>query len=191
MFRIAIPRCQSRNIPWLMTLLVVVMALSGCTRYAVTDYDREAGFGDYQSFALQPRDGSESIQSLDASRIENAVTRQLSERGMEKVPAEQADVVLRYAIDDEKRTESRGPTVGLGLGIGRSPFGFGMAHSPVRTREIQEGKVVVEMVDRAAERVVWKGIAQRNLTETMSPDRRSTLINRVVDEMFDKYPPGR
>ncbi len=186
----AMRETPNRRMPVLLALVALAFLLSGCARYAVTDYDSGARFADYRTFALQPRDGSDSIQSLDASRIEKAVARELNKRGLEKADSGEADVLLRYAIDDEVRTEARGPTVGFGLATGGRPFGFGVAHSPVRTRDFQEGKVVVEMVDRQDSRVVWKGIAQRNLTETMSPDRRTELINRVVDEMFKNYPPG-
>jgi hypothetical protein len=37
--------------------------------------------------------------------------------------------------------------------------------------------------------VVWRGAGQRNLTEQMKPEQRSALINRLVKDMFDRYPP--
>jgi len=168
-------------------ILVLATALSGCARYAITDYDAGSNFDDYRSYSIEKR-GDGEIQSLDATRIERAVRRELSERGLESVD-EGADLKVRYTIEDEKRTESRGPNVGLGFGVGRSPFAFGMSHSPVRTREIREGKLVVQLVDAASERVVWQGTGQRNLTESMGPDSRSQLIDRVVSEMFKDYPP--
>lgn len=171
----------------LAVLLVLAIAVSGCARYAVTDYDGGAAFSDYSSYRMEARKEGE-IQSLDATRIERAVRRELSDRGLDETD-EGPSLVVRYAIEDEKRLESSGPNVGLGFGFGRSPMGFGVAHSPVRTREIQEGKLVVQLVESGSQRVVWQGTGQRNLTESMSPDTRSSLIDRVVKEMFKDYPP--
>lgn len=171
----------------LVILLALTLAVSGCARYAVTDYDTGAAFTDFDSYRMEAR-SEDAIQSLDATRIERAVRRELSDRGLEET-SEGADLLVRYSIEDEKRTESRGPNVGLGFGFGRSPFGFGVAHAPVQTREISEGKLVVQLVDAGSQRVVWQGTGQRNLTESMSSDNRSKLIDRVVSEMFKDYPP--
>ena len=171
----------------LVVLLAMSMMVSGCARYAITDYDGGADFSQYRSYSIEKRSEGR-IQSLDATRIERAVQRELSERGLDQSD-NGADLKVRYTIEDEKRLESRGPNVGLGFGFGRSPFGFGVAHSPVRTREIREGKLVVQLVEAESQRVVWQGTGQRNLTENMSPDSRSSLIDRVVREMFKDFPP--
>ncbi len=98
-------------------------------------------------------------------------------------------MVVRYRIEDEVRTESRGPTLGLGFGFGRSPFTFGMAHTPVETREIREGQLVVEIVDPALEQVVWAGRARRYLRESQDREERTELIDQIIEAMFEQYPP--
>lgn len=173
-------------------LKVLVMAalaslLTGCASYAVTDYDSRAGFDTYSSYDFAPR-GDNDVQSLDAARIERALTQALEAEGFSETDTS-PDILLRYRIEDEVSTESRGPRIGLGFGFGRSPFTFGVAHTPIETREIREGQLVVEMVDPELDQVVWEGRARRYLRETQDRDERTEVIEDVIEAMFEQYPP--
>jgi len=53
------------------TLAVLLAMATGCARYAVTDYDSNAGFDRYSSYRFAERDEN-AIQGLDAARIERA-----------------------------------------------------------------------------------------------------------------------
>ena len=169
------------------TLAVLLTLVTGCARYAVTDYDSKAGFDRYNSYRFAERD-DDAVQGLDAARIERALQQALTGEGFTQKDAE-PDILVRYRIEDEVRTESRGPSVGLGFGFGRNPFTFGMAHSPVQTREIREGQLVVEMVDPTVEQVVWEGRARRYLNENQDREERTELIDQVIEAMFEQYPP--
>ena len=169
------------------TLILIVALVSGCARYAVTDYDSNAGFDRYSTYRFTER-GEDRVQGLDAARIERALEQALAGNGFTRAESD-PDVLMRYRIEDEVRTESRGPSLGFGFGFGRSPFTFGVAHSPVETREIREGQLVVEMVDPQLEQVVWAGRARRYLRESQDREDRTVLIDQVVEAMFEQYPP--
>ena len=170
--------------------LMLALALTGCARYATTDYDNTARFATYEHYRFAERQEG-SVQSLDAARIERALEKALEKEGFRRAEGEQKQaLVVRYRIEQERRLESRGPNFGLGFGFGNSPFTFGMAHTPVESREIVEGQLVVELVDPKAEQVIWQGRARRNLTDSMVAEERKRLINRVVRAMFEQYPPG-
>lgn len=169
------------------TLAVLLAMVTGCARYAVTDYDSNAGFDRYSSYRFAERDEN-AIQGLDAARIERALEQALTGEGFTRADVE-PDVLVRYRIEDEVRTESRGPSLGLGFGFGRSPFTFGVAHSPVQTREIHEGQLVVEMVDPTIDQVVWEGRGRRYLSENQDREERTKLIDQVIEAMFEQYPP--
>lgn len=169
------------------TLALMLALVSGCARYAVTDYDSSAGFDRYSTYQFAKRD-EDAVQGLDAARIERALEQALSDEGFARTKTD-PDVMVRYRIEDEMRTESRGPRFGFGFGFGSSPFTFGMAHAPVQTREIREGQLVVEMVDPTIEQIVWEGRARRNLSESQDREDRTRLIDRVIEAMFEQYPP--
>jgi len=168
--------------------LLASLWLAGCASNVVTDYDAGAGFAEYQTwaFAGKQNEGQRDFLSLDASRVENAVASALERQSMEKVAEAEADLLVSYRVEDVERLDTTGFTYGFGWG--RSPFGFGLSTAPP-VREIREGKLVVELVDNDTDRVVWRGASKRYLNEDQSPERRRELIDEVVQDMFEQYPP--
>lgn len=166
---------------------VLMLALAGCASNVVTDYDSGVVFGNYASWAFAPRGDGQSFTSLDGGRIESAVERELNRKSMRKVEQNEADLLVAWQIVEEERLERTG--VGLGFGFGSGNFGWGVSSAPP-IREIEEGKLVVELVDTDTDRVVWRAASRRYLNENQSSESRRELIDEIVADMFEKYPPG-
>ncbi|MDF0748762.1 DUF4136 domain-containing protein [Marinobacter sp. 71-i] len=164
-----------------------LMVLTGCASNVVTDYDSNTVFGNYGSWAFAPKGEGESFTSLDGGRIKSAVERELNRKSMRKVDQEEADLLVTWQIVEEERLERSG--VGLGFGFGTGNFGWGLASAPP-VREVQEGKLVVELVDTDTDRVVWRAASRRYLNENQTTESRRELIDEIVADMFEKYPPG-
>lgn len=167
-------------------VMAVVLTASGCARHAAVDYQPGAPFGDYATWAWADRDERDQPRALDAKRIEEALKEKLAERGFEFVDRENADLLVRYAVQERIRLQSSG--VGFGMGMGRGGVGVGVSTRPP-TREISEGYLVVELAERESRQVVWRAVGRRALTEGMSPQRRSEVIAQQVSELFERYPP--
>ncbi|MBW4933981.1 DUF4136 domain-containing protein [Marinobacter sp. F4206] len=165
----------------------LVLTLAGCSGNVITDYNSSVVFGNYATWAFAQDAGSGSFMSLDGSRVQNAVERELKRKAMRQVTADEADLLANWQIVEEDRLEQTG--VGVGFGYGWSNFGWGLA-APPPVREVTEGKLVVELVDTDINEVVWRAVSRRYLTEHQSPETRHELIDEVVAEMFSKYPPG-
>lgn len=166
---------------------LLMMALAGCASNVVTDYDSGAVFGNYASWAFAPTGEGERFKSLDGGRIESAVERELNRKSMRKVEQNEADLLVTWRIVEEERLERSG--VGLGFGFGSGNFGWGLSSAPP-LREVEEGKLVVELVDTDTDRVVWRAASRRYLNENQSSESRRELIDEIVADMFEKYPPG-
>jgi hypothetical protein len=169
-----------------MMMLLLTVWLAGCASTVAIDYRPGAAFADYHSFAFADGEPDQGIRSLDGERIEQAVTRELTVRGLKPASADSADLLVRYRVEETLELETSG--FGYGLGFGREHLGIGVASVP-DVHATKEGKLVVELVQRDIRQVVWRGAGQRNLTEQMKPEQRSALINRLVKDMFDRYPP--
>ncbi|MCG7198925.1 DUF4136 domain-containing protein [Marinobacter pelagius] len=163
------------------------LVLTGCAANVVTDYDNAAVFGNYSTWAFASSAGSSTFVSLDGNRVRQAVERELNRKAMRRVAEAEADLLVNWQIVEEERLEQSG--VGLGFGFGTGHFGWALA-APPPVREIDEGKLVVELVDNESDQVVWRAASRRYLRESQSPETRSELIDEVVSEMFSKYPPG-
>lgn len=176
---------RTARVPFLLSLALVLL-LSGCAARVVTDYDSSAAFASYQQWAFASRD-QQGFTSLDASRVEAAIKRELAAENLEQVDADTADLLVSYRIDEVERLDTTGFSYGLGFGSGR--FGWGMSTAPP-VREVREGQLVVELVDSDTDRVVWRGASKRYLNENQSPQTRQELIDEVVTGMFERYPPA-
>lgn len=168
-----------------LTLLLLV-ALAGCASTVSTDYNPSVVFGNFNTWAFAEREGEPAL-SLDGARIEEAITQAMNRKTLEQVPPEEADLLVYYGIETVERLDTTG--LSYGLGFGRGPFGFGFTTAPP-IREIEEGKLYVELVDSENDRVVWRAISKRYLNEDQSPQTRRELIDESIAEMFEKYPPG-
>ncbi|WP_298448559.1 DUF4136 domain-containing protein [uncultured Marinobacter sp.] len=165
---------------------LVALAMTGCASNVVTDYNSAAAFSNYSTWNFVSNPGEPSFISLDGSRVQSAVERELNRKSMNKVAEPEADLLVSWRIVEEERLEQSG--VGMGLGFGTGNFGWGIS-SPPPVREVKEGKLVIELVDANSKEVVWRAASRRYLNEKQSPEKRGKLIDEVVAEMFTKYPP--
>jgi hypothetical protein len=168
------------------TCVVVALALVGCASNVVTDYNPATTFGDYTTWAYADDAGSNSFMSLDGSRVKSALERELASKAMKPVSAVEAGVLVNWHIVKEERLEQSG--LGLGFGFGTGHFGWGLS-APPPVREVDEGKLVIELADAQSRQVIWRAASRRYLNENQSPETRRKLIDEVVQEMFTKYPP--
>lgn len=165
---------------------MLLLALTGCASNVVTDYNAQASFNDYHSWAFAEADEKQKAVSLDGARIRSALETELAAKHLTRVEPADADLLVHYRIEDVERLDTSGLTYGFGLG--RGAFGFGLATAPP-VQQVQEGKLVVELVDTHSQAVVWRAVSKRHLNEDQSPETRSKLIQEVVADMFSKYPP--
>lgn len=169
---------------------VFALAITGCASNVITDYDSGAVFATYESWNFVPvRDGSEGYVSLDGSRIRNAIEREMAHENLQKLAVEEADLLVAWQIVTEERLQRVGSGFGFGLGFGSGNFGWGISTQPP-IEKVEEGKLVVELVDSETGQVVWRAASRRYLQESQSAESRQKLIDQIVTDMFEEYPPG-
>lgn len=172
--------------------VVVALTLSGCASKVLTDYDSAAAFSNYTSWAYASVDEiqrqNQSFLSLDGARVQSAIEREMSRKGLREVTGDEADLLVSWQVVEEEQLDSTG--VSYGLGFGRNSFGWGVATAPP-VKVTKEGKLVLEFVDSDTSRVVWRAASRRYLNERQSSKDRQKLIDEVVTDMFKEYPPGK
>jgi len=173
-------------------IAAVALVLNGCASTVMTDYDSAAVFGNYGSWSFAPaaQNGADSggYMSLDGSRITNAIEREMKREALRKVDTGEADLFVTWQVVTEERLQ-RAPGFGLGLGFGTGNFGWGLSTAPP-IEKVEEGKLVVELVDTDTRQVVWRASSRRYLNDDQSAESRRELIDNIVADMFQKYPPG-
>lgn len=161
-------------------LAVVGWLLASCSGIrAHANYDPETDFGRYTSYAWYdppaPDVGGLSIE-LDEElerRLVRRVDEGLERGGLTRAEAIGADLRVRYRVTVEERVQHNDPYY---------------VHDLQTTYE--EGSLVIELVDPDTGEPAWRGIASARLNETSSPEKRAERLDKAVDKILDRYPPG-
>ncbi len=178
--------------------LVALPGLSGCATRVRSDFDREAVFSDYNTFdwiAPLVRASEEGVQadpegpfvrnSLLDKRIRAAVNRNLETRGFHYVEGGESDFRLNYHVTFKDKLVGSGSGFGYFGRYRRGGFSSGFNWS---VRQYQEGTIIIDIVDRAKDQLVWRGwVVSRNRDGNFD----EAEITRAVNMILMRFPPGR
>jgi len=182
-----------------MTLAALAtLALAGCsTVKVVTDFDTEASFHSYKTFAWLPGpEKATGIARIDnpllAKRIRKSVTRQLQLQSYVEADASSADMLVGYHISLEQKVDVT--TMNDYYGYGRRSsraWGGSMAHSRTMVHVYETGTLVIDLVDRQRNELVWRGSGESRLTPNPTPEEIDKKVTEVVGAILAKFPPSK
>jgi len=167
-------------------LLLVALFTTSCTTVrVVTDYDRDANFGQYKSFAFyRPGVDKAKISDLDKRRILRAIDEELSMKGLTK--SDNPDLMVSFFTKESERVDVYNNNFGWGWGW--NPWwGPGWAGSTVS--RTSEGTLFIDLIDTKTNQLIWQGIGQGDLITSGDIDRKEKRIKEIVHEILAKYPP--
>lgn len=146
------------------------------------DFDRTVNFSGFRTYTWVP--GTEVTDEFNNARIMDAVNRQLALKRLVRVggPA-RADLLVAYHAAFERDLRITGFSDGFG------PYRFGRNVS-ARTEDILTGTLVVDLIDGRTNRIVWRGIATKEIDPKANPDKRDRNINKAAARLFQNYPPS-
>lgn len=187
-------------------LLLPLLLLTGCVpRYDVrTDHDPAIDFAAYKTFAIPPRPKPDTPDILDNSlvrkRLEGMFASHLGARGL-VLAAEHdpADLLVRYWVTTEAKTDvTTLPSSPLIVAPG--PYGhghpgvypywggrWGPMYQDVIVRDYTEGTLVLDLVDRTRDELVWRAY----VVGTLSRERETMyeLVDEALARAFLDFPP--
>ncbi|MCW9036527.1 DUF4136 domain-containing protein [Altibacter sp.] len=166
--------------------LILLFVVTSCTTVRVaTDYDREANFSTYNTYAFyKPGIDKAKISDLDKKRILRAIDTELMAKGMNK--SESPDLLVSIFTKERERVDVYNNNFGFGWGW--NPWWFGNGYNTsVSTRT--EGTLYIDLIDAKTNELVWQGMGTSNLV-TRDIDKKEERIRKIVNEILAKYPPG-
>lgn len=184
------------------SLVLSLLTLAGCAlRYDVkTDHDPAVDYGAFRSYALPPRERSDTPNEFDNSltlkRIEAMVVRHLDARGLQRAEPGAADLTVRFWLTAEKKTDISTVPSSPFYGPWGAPYPYGYDYgrwgpmfNDVIVRNYVEGTLVLDLVDAKRDELVWRAY----VVGTVSRDREeafAALDEALLRALMD-YPPGR
>lgn len=187
-----------KNVFTTLPLLVVLFVATSCSSVRVaTDYDKNANFSTYKTFAFFKNgiDKAE-INDLDKRRILRAIETELLAKGFTK--SENPDILVSIFTKSNQRVDVYNNSWGMGgWGWGGfGPWGMGGYYGPgwgwgwnqpnVSTRT--EGMLYIDLLDANKKELIWQGMGTGFLSKNM--EQKEARIQEFVSKIMEQYPPG-
>lgn len=166
-------------------LLLAIMATSCSSVRVASDYDKNAQFDSYKTFAFYKTgiDKAE-INDLDKRRILRAIEAELVAKGFTK--SESPDLLVSIFTKSRERVNVYNNGWGpYGYGWGWSPWYWGGNYNTVSTST--EGVLYIDLIDANKKELVWQGTGTGYLTQNV--DKKEARIREFVAKILEKYPP--
>jgi hypothetical protein len=163
--------------PALLVLLGLVLWAPPTARAAEVkvDYDSHADFSQYKTWSW--RRGTAAPNPVSDKLLREGIEARLAKRGLARVESGGLlDVVYHAAGENQISTEK----------LGYKEPGF--ETEAKRVRYVRAGSVLVDMIDTASGKVVWRGQVAEVANPTYTDVTRK--INEALDKLFEHFPPG-
>jgi hypothetical protein len=181
-------------------LVLAIIVISSCSGIRVSqDYDLSTAFIHYKTYTLAPEPSKKSGDILIDSplmdqRIRAAIEDNLTGKGYTKITDTQSDFYVTYQIIVRTRIET--DTV-PGYGWGVYPYGYRHYYYPYRggfgyetyVRQYEEGTLVIDFMDSKTQKLFWRGVGSRRISQQSSPEKLTEWVNQFVSEILAQYPP--
>ncbi|MBQ0769139.1 MAG: DUF4136 domain-containing protein [Bizionia sp.] len=172
-----------KTLPALLLFLVV----ASCSSVHVqSDYDKNANFNDYKTFAFfKTGIDKAEISDIDKRRILRAIESEMMAKGFTK--SETPDLLV--SIFTKSRQE-----VNVYNNGGYGMYGYGWGWSPYYNRNTvstsTQGSLYIDLIDANKKELIWQGKGSGYLNTSGNVDKKQERINEFVFEILSKYPPG-
>lgn len=175
-------------------LLLLLIAVTSCSSVRVSaDYDKNANFNDYKTFAFfKTGIDKAEISDLDKRRILRAIEAELLAKGFTK--SESPDLLVSIFTKERERVNSYYSGFGYGYRFGHGYYGhgfwpyWGFPYYGGGIYTSTEGTLYIDLIDANKKELVWQGMGTGYLTKNM--DKKIERIKEFVAKIMEKYPPG-
>lgn len=173
----------------------VVLASCASKPTIESDYDHTVDFSQYKTYNFFSPMGIENpnYSSIYGSIFRDAIGKEMESRGYTQ--SDDPDLLINVSgrlQDKTKVTTTSDPYMGGGYyGYRRGAYGpwggYGYG-TQTHVSNYTEGTVNVDLVDRAAKRMVWEGVAVGRVNEKKTSEETRAGIYAGITEMFAGYP---
>lgn len=159
-------------------VLILLVAAGAFAQKITVEFDREANFSKYKTFAIRAGQLNSKDPALNSElvkkRLEADIERSLTAKGLQMV-AGRSDLNVRYHFGSAAKVE-----------VERYPAGwYGMGTRVVRV-PYAEGTLVIDLRDPSTRSLVWRGIATEEKSDVSKIEGK---LDDMVRKSLEKYPP--
>ncbi len=193
----------------LLPFVLIALIATSCVSIKVTaDYDQQADFKEYKTFAFYKKGIDKvEISDLDKRRILKAIESQLVARGFTK--SDNPDLLVNIFTKAREKVNVYNNNIGWGGGFGWgrgfgwggfgwggfgpwggfSPWGAGFGFDNTNISKSTEGTLFIDLIDADKKELAWQGMGTGTLITSKDVQKKEARINEFVAEIMTKYPP--
>lgn len=169
--------------------VLLLFLLASCSSVRVySDYDKNADFNQYKTYAFQ-KSGIDKVEisDLDKKRILRAIDEQMTAKGFSK--SENPDLLINIFTKEREQVDVNQFNAGWGYGWGWgwNPWMWGGMNTSV-SRYV-EGTLFIDLIDNNKKELIWQGEGIGVLTKNV--DKKDERINEFVTKILAQYPPKK
>lgn len=179
------------------SLAATAMLIAGCASgpKIQSDYDHTADFSQFKTYAFFNPMGIENpnYSSIYGSIFRDAISKEMESRGYRM--SDNPDLLINVSgrlQDKTTVTTTADPYMAGGYyGYRRGAYGAWGGYGYGTTTHVSnytEGTINVDIVDRAAKRMVWEGVAVGRVQDSRTNEETRQKIYAGIQEMFAAYP---
>ena len=166
-------------------LFLLLLLPAACSSPSVLyDYDTKARFPGYQTFSWLESDTAPLLIDVVDQLIRDSISAQLETRGIQYVGSGGDLLVAYHPGQDEPIYPSR-----YGYAYWPSRWGYGGYYQGVEQYEYARGALVIDLIDRPANQLVWRGSAP-GVLRTATTDKLTDEIGEAIRLILKHYPPA-
>lgn len=167
-------------------LVVNLFLIFSCSAPKIVyDYDKDAKFDLYKTFAIYP-DVQLNMNQLDRDRVLKHLESAMLVKGFKK--SNDPDVYVN--IGSEQFETPSNSSIGIGLGTGGSNGAVGMSGGiPIRSNSLTQ-IFKVDIIDVRKDALIWQGTYEGKTKMQLTPEEKNEEFRVTFEKIFSKYPPG-
>jgi hypothetical protein len=176
----------------LLVVLLMLVAGSVLAQDVRYNFDKGTDFSKFKTYKWVTPKGAERLNDMAERQVMQAIDSQLATKGLQRVEDDNADLYIAYqvALNQEKEFTSYSTGYGYGAGWGGRWYGGGGPSTTYgSTSTIVIGQLDLDMYDRAAKTMVWRGAASKTIDQKAKPDKQQKNLDKAVAKLLKNYPP--
>lgn len=185
-----------RPLAWI-GLAAAIMLTASSARAQDVGYNAMPGvdFAKFKTYKWIKIEGAQYPDQITDTQIKTALDEQFATKGLTKTEDDTADVYIGYqvAVNQEKQwnvySMGGGPGWGYGGGYYGRGYGYGGGTTSATSTTIHVGTLGVDVYDRTAKQLVWRGVASKTIDAGAKPEKRQKNLAKAAKKLLKNYPP--
>jgi hypothetical protein len=161
----------------LLTVLAIIALTAGCAAMTVSSHiERNVNFADFLTYDWGPPDnlpvGDPRLDNnpFFQDYLQGAIEKKMAARGYERVVSGEPDLLIHYHASVNQKVD---------VYKADAPYGYCYGTCEAQVVDYEQGTLVVDIVDRKTNKVIWRGWAQDTMNGVIDNQAR---LEKQVDE---------